>query len=80
MVIRIWRVASLLPLYRCIARFRVVIWVGELGISPLSYLENPVVTTESAVTTYSAVTWREYFHPTEEQPFELRKHISIAQN
>lgn len=66
MVIRIWRVVCLFPLNRFGARFRVAIGADELGISPLSYLENPVVASESAVTTYSAVTCGEYFHPTEE--------------
>ena len=34
----------LLPLDRCIARFRVVSGAGELGLPLLSYLENRVVT------------------------------------
>lgn len=34
----------LLPLNRCIARFCVVSWAGEPGLSLLSYRENRVVT------------------------------------
>ena len=59
MVVRIGKVTRLFPLNRCRARFRVVSGLGELGISPLSYLENPVVTLWSVLITwlhnYSAV-------------------------